>query len=184
MRIEICGGIAAGKTTLCDVLSARGASPIYEDFKKNPFWEVFYANPSLYAFETEVTFMLQHYSALKGASSSMVHVCDYSMVLDLAYADVNLSGDRLGLFESLAHELEGEVGPPDLLVRLKCPEEVLLERIHKRARGVESAISLSYLQELDRALARRVAGLSVPVVVIDSHACNYAVAPEGVPFLW
>lgn len=184
MRIEICGNIAAGKTTLCDVLSARGASPIYENFKENPFWEVFYANPRLYAFETELTFMLQHYSAMKGCSGSSIYVCDYSLVLDLAYADVNLSGARLKLFERLADELEGEVGPPDLLIRLTCPEEVLLERIHNRAREAETTISLEYLQDIDRALSRRVANLSVPVVFIDSHVCNYTVSSEGVPHLW
>lgn len=184
MRIDICGGIASGKTTLCQVLSARGARPIYEEFKKNPFWELFYADPVAYAFETELTFMLQHYSAQKELDDRQVYICDYSMTLDLAYADVNLSGNRLELFEAIATELQREVGFPDVLVRLLCPENVLLERIRKRSRSVESVISFSYLKAIDRALSKRVASLSVPVVYIDSNACDYTNGAGELPKLW
>lgn len=66
MRIEICGGIASGKTTLAKLLEENGiGKAIYENFEKNPFWEAFYKNPSKYAFETEIAFTLQHYHEIK-----------------------------------------------------------------------------------------------------------------------
>ena len=36
IRIEICGGIAAGKTTLAEVLEQNGYTAIYERFEDNP----------------------------------------------------------------------------------------------------------------------------------------------------
>ena len=66
MRIEICGGIASGKTSLAKLLEEHTiGTVIYEDFKVNPFWEAFYNNPGEYIFETELTFTLQHYHEIK-----------------------------------------------------------------------------------------------------------------------
>jgi deoxyadenosine/deoxycytidine kinase len=66
-RIEICGGIAAGKTTLCQNLQRSLGRAEFEDFTKNPFWARFYEEPDSYAFETEMTFLLLHYSQIKTA---------------------------------------------------------------------------------------------------------------------
>lgn len=46
MRIEICGGIGAGKTTVANVLSARLTCPLVsETYRSTPFWEPFFKNP-------------------------------------------------------------------------------------------------------------------------------------------
>ena len=96
-RIEICGGIASGKTTLCHLLTKRGLYSKFEDFKKNPFWALFYQNPNLHAFETEVTFLLQHYSQIKTSIPALSMVAfDYSLLQDQAYARVNLARSTLG----------------------------------------------------------------------------------------
>ena len=39
-RIEICGGIASGKTSLANILEKNGFGlGVYEEFSKNPFWK-------------------------------------------------------------------------------------------------------------------------------------------------
>ena len=40
-RVEICGNIASGKTTLCQKFQGRKFLPIFEEFQKNPFYEDF-----------------------------------------------------------------------------------------------------------------------------------------------
>ena len=52
VRIEICGGIASGKTTFAVLLNSLGYDPVYENFQSNPFWEAFYTVPEKYNFET------------------------------------------------------------------------------------------------------------------------------------
>ena len=37
----------------------------------NPFWEAFYTDPSAYTFETEITFLLQHYHFAKVAGGGL-----------------------------------------------------------------------------------------------------------------
>ena len=69
-RIEICGGIASGKTTLANLLARSNIDPILEDFQTNLFWRAFYADPAGTAFETEITFLLQHYHQIKTARKS------------------------------------------------------------------------------------------------------------------
>lgn len=99
MRIEICGGIAAGKTTLAQLLSQLGIVGVLEDFQSNPFWKPFYADPAGTAFETEISFLLQHYHEIKAAAKrGATFVCDFSLLLDLAYAHVTLSGGKQSAF--------------------------------------------------------------------------------------
>ncbi|MDO9067584.1 MAG: deoxynucleoside kinase [Deltaproteobacteria bacterium] len=181
-RIEICGNIASGKTTLCQGMAQNGYHSIYENFHKNPFFEDFYENPVAYSFETEVTFLLQHYHLLKTQKRNSPLACDYSLLLDMAYADVNLAGDRLKIFFEIVEELQRELGFPSQIVHLVCPEDVLLQRIITRSRDAETSITIEYLNALSKALSQRVQGIinRVPVITIDSNAVNFTSGIDGI----
>lgn len=181
-RIEICGNIASGKTTLCQGMAKKGYLPIFEDFQKNPFFEDFYEDPIAYSFETEVTFLLQHYNLIKKQKTQSLLACDYSLLLDIAYADVNLMGNRLKIFFEIVEELQKELGLPAQIVHLVCPEEVLLQRIIRRSRDAETSITIDYLSSLQKAISLRVKNLSsqVPVITINSHAVNFTSGIEGI----
>src|SRR3990167_5882637 len=102
MRLEICGGIASGKTTLLNLLKTNGyKNIIHENFQINPFWEPFYSNPGKYIFETEITFTLQHYHQIKEIVANELIITDYSFVLDLAYAKIELNGNKFLIFEQI-----------------------------------------------------------------------------------
>ena len=58
-RIEICGGIASGKTTLASLMKKLKVEVLFEDFKTNPFWKAFYVYPGKYIFETEINTQLK-----------------------------------------------------------------------------------------------------------------------------
>ena len=73
--------MACGETTLVGLFENEKAITLFEDFKANPFWEQFYVDPERFAFETEITFLLQHYSQIKAASGSKeAIVCDFSLL--------------------------------------------------------------------------------------------------------
>ncbi|GKS70417.1 deoxyguanosine kinase [Nitrosomonas sp. PY1] len=176
-RIEICGGIASGKTTLANLLGRSNINPILESFQTNPFWRAFYADPVGTAFETEITFLLQHYHQIKSAQNSKNLIAsDFSLYLDLAYAYVTLPQNKREVFLSVYREVEKELGTPDLLIHLKCDPKIELQRIRERGRDVENAITIEYLQQINIQLEKILnekAHLH-KLLVIDSGLLDFA----------
>ena len=182
MQIEICGGIASGKTTLAGLLSSLDVCPVYEDFSANPFYRDFYRDPSANAFETEVTFLLQHFHRIKKTRSKRrAFCCDFSLALDVAYADVTLKGPQRKIFMSVYEETRKIVGSPNFLIHLICNPVEELRRIHKRRRTPERSITTGYLISLNTALAKRVKRQSAhtEIVEIDSGRIDFAHDKDG-----
>ena len=91
-RIEICGAIASGKSTLARLLDLNGYTAIYERFEDNPFLKQFYQEAGQdTSFETEMVFVLLHYSQIKQMQTKDLIVSDYSMLQDYCYALQNLN---------------------------------------------------------------------------------------------
>ena len=179
-RVEVCGGIASGKTALAGLFENERAITLFEDVKANPFWEQFYADPERFAFETEVTFLLQHYNQIKAASGSKEPiVCDFSFLLDRAYVDVTLPEEERRVFLTVFKEVQRQLGPPALYVLLECSPEEEMRRVQARGRETEKTISIDYLSALNEAVAEHVdtAAASTKVLRIDSEHRNFAVDP-------
>lgn len=182
MRIEVCGGIASGKTTLAAAMASLGLIPCHERFQENPFLTKFYADLPAYAFETEITYLLQHYSQIREALLAPRLATDFSLALDLAYAYVTLQPEDQQTFAAVLSRVFEKVGAPSLIVRLECDSRVELDRIQKRNRQPEQSISLEYLDALDSAIDRALESRwfrSVPVIRIDSHRADFRVAGDG-----
>lgn len=176
-RIEICGGIASGKTTLANLLTRLDIKPILENFQTNPFWRAFYADPVGTAFETEITFLLQHYHQIKVAKNSGNAIAsDFSMYLDLAYAHVTLPHEKREIFLSVYREVEKELGIPALLIHLKCDPEIELLRIRKRGREIENSITVEYLQQINTQLEKILVEKAHPekLLIINSGLLDFA----------
>ena len=151
--------------------------PVYEDHTVNPFWEAFYSDPSAYTFETEITFLLQHYHFAKVAGSEPqgAFILDHSFELDMAYAEVGLKGTRQEIFKSIYQEVQRELGYPSALVFLTCGVEEAARRIRARARPLEMELPLEFLSELHRELGQRIDELSqrIPIVRVDSETTDF-----------
>ncbi|MDA8259362.1 MAG: deoxynucleoside kinase [Betaproteobacteria bacterium] len=176
-RIEICGGIASGKTTLANLLVGLDILPIRENFQVNPFWRSFYADPLGTAFETEVSFLLQHYHDIKDASRlERLVACDFSLYLDLSYAHVTLPPAKCRAFMAVYREIKHELGVPSLLIHLRCDPKVELERIRRRGRKVEKPITLGYLQEINTHIVKALTATNLVngIVEIDSGLLDFA----------
>ncbi|MGH8477732.1 MAG: deoxynucleoside kinase [Methylococcales bacterium] len=176
-RVEICGGIASGKTTLATLLNRIFLFPIHENFQSNPFWKAFYADPVSTAFETEISFLLQHYHEIKIAiKQTKAFACDFSPLLDLAYAQVTLNNSKREAFTVVYREIQRELPAPDLVIHLACDPEIELERIRRRGRDVEQSLTVDYLAALNRALGDvlREEAKSPNVITIDSAIVDFA----------
>ena len=175
--IETCGGIAAGKTTFASLINRIGLVSIFDNFKSSPFWKAFYTNPGKYIFETEISFILLHYHQIKLAleSKQTKLICDFSFILDLAFAKIGMSGTRLSAFVCVLEEIKKELPEPDLIVYLDCDARTELARIKRRARVEERFINLDFLDALNTALWDEVSKIeNIPVITIDSAAKDFA----------
>ena len=174
-RIEICGGIASGKTTLAKLLAERlNGGVVLEDFRRNPFWQRFYQAPTRFVREKNVCFLAQHAGDIKAADGTLA-VCDYAVVQDLAYARLVGEAEHMAVMEHLHAHLYDNLPPPRLIVHLLCDATVELERIHKRGRPEEQSITLDYLSSLDDALQAVLTGraMGCRVVAVRSDEVDF-----------
>jgi deoxyadenosine/deoxycytidine kinase len=177
VAVEICGGIAYGKTTLAHLFQRLAIKPTLEDFQANPFYSAFYEDPASFAFEAEITFTLQHYHQIKRSKSLGRAFCtDFSLYLDLAYSKVTLEGNQLAAYKKVYEAARDEIEAPSLLVHLECDPEVALARIRRRGRSAELGLELPYLKTLDLAVRdiADAAQASTHVLRIDSQALDFA----------
>ena len=179
-RIEICGGIASGKTTLALLLGKHGARVVQEDFRSNPFWEDFYKDIKKYSFETEISFFLQHYHQIKIELDCQLPIaCDFSLFLDRAYANVTLPESHRRVFLEVYEEAITHIPPPILLVNLICAPDIELSRIRQRARSVEQGITTDYLTMLNNALDKEIDAIKDKVKVFEIDSGTHDFANDG-----
>ena len=185
-RIEVCGGIAAGKTTLVSGLRETEFSPIYECFRDTQFYNAFYENPASYAFEAEIDFLLQHYHMIKRETHRSNLICDYSLWLDHAYANTNLSGKKHRAFSAVWKEALSDIGYPALIINLQCEPTIQKDRITRRDRSEEESITIEYLAKLNYQIEQEIVLLrdEVPILDIDVTRVDFtSTAPNGRPVL-
>ena len=163
LRIEIAAGLGTGKTTAAQVLANAGLSQDIESHAHNPFIEAFYQDPVHYAFETEMTFLMQHYHDMKNrlvrchAENTPAIVFDYSLLLDRAYADVTLTNKQNQGFAAAYEAAKHEIGRPDILIHLECNTPQQMQRIRERGREIEQGIPADYIEQLAQATRNAIA---------------------------
>lgn len=180
-RIEILGNIASGKTTLSRMLNLTKITVINEQFRLNPFLKDFYKDMDLFSFETEVSFLLQHYHQIKMEKNNQL--CDFSIYLDYAYADVTLKQKReKQFFTKIFTEILTQVDPPNFVIYLKCPTDELLKRIRRRKRKNEYSISIEYLKNIEVSINKQLIKIR-NYIEIDSLKYNFTEEGKDIVFL-
>ena len=148
--ISFEGCIGAGKTTLTNYFSYElKCEKILEAYEINPFLKDFYANSNV-TFETEITFLLIHYSQLK----KVIRECkgnfilsDFSIEKDLVYAQLNLNEKELEIFEQLYNYAISKVGVPYAVIYIDLSLNILRRRIFQRGRPYEINADPVYFKE-------------------------------------
>lgn len=173
MRIEICGGIASGKTTLANSLKEYGFGIANEKLGDTSFLDEFYANPELFTFETEISFLIQHSAEIKKHLAFPKIVCDYSFEQDYAYAINNMNTSELQVFNCVFNEVKRKLGEPTLIIRLECSTETKQKRIKSRGRENEQLIGNEYLDNMEALLNNRIANICTPTVCINTEKYDF-----------
>ena len=168
--ISIIGPPASGKTTLAELLADEiPAELIREDYAGNPFLPQSYLEGREAALQSQLYFLFSRLAQLNRQRwpAEGVFVTDYGFCQDAVYAAANLSQADMALYRRLAAGAGETVQPPDVLVALAGPEELLLERIARRGRGYEQVFTREFLAGLRRSYGVIVAEAVCPVIGID-----------------
>jgi deoxyadenosine/deoxycytidine kinase len=155
--VLVAGNIGSGKTSLTERLAERlGWRSAFESVGDNPYLPDFYADMRSWSFHLQVFFLghrAQQYLDLAAELQSAI--LDRSIYED-AYIFAralhhlgNLSERDYFSYRRVFDLVVSNLPPPDLLIYLRAPVPVLIKRILRRGRSIESGITADYLTLLD-----------------------------------
>ncbi len=186
--VVVAGNIGTGKTSLTERIGARlGWRSEYESVADNPYLPDFYADMRAWSFHLQIYFLghrAEQY--LEAARDPRSAILDRSIYEDAyIFARALLQMGNMGERDYLAYRrlfdlVMGSLPSPNLLVYLKCPVEVLMERIRRRARNIEIGISPDYLSRLDLFYDEWLQAYDLsPVLTIRTDDLDYVHQPQA-----
>lgn len=182
--LAIEGPIGAGKTTLTHRLSQTlNAEALLEQPERNPFLERFYQDRKANALPAQLCFLLQRARQLEqlrqGDLFQRQWVADFLFEKDRIFAQLNLEGHEMDLYEQIWQRLAWEAPQPDCVIYLHAPIEVLMQRVRQRARPEEHALSSYYLNQVAGAYAAFFSRFRGPrLITVDSARMDLVNAPR------
>lgn len=155
--ILVAGNIGAGKTSLTERIGARlGWLTAFESVADNPYLPDFYANMRQWSFHLQVFFLghrAQQYLDLANQPQSAIldrSIYEDAHIFARALHHMgNLNERDYFSYRRVFDLVVANLPAPDLLIYLKAPVPVLVERIRRRARAIEGGITPEYLELLD-----------------------------------
>lgn len=185
--VLVAGNIGAGKTSLTERIGARlGWQTSFESVVDNPYLADFYADMRQWSFHLQI-FFLGHRAEqhLQLAQSPHSTIADRSIYED-AHIFVralhhmgNLSERDVLAYRQLYNLVLSNLPRPDLLLYLKAPVDVLIERIRQRGRAIESGITGDYLRLLDSFYEDWIQTFDIcPVLTIPSQSLDFVHKPQ------
>ena len=155
--ILVAGNIGSGKTSLTERLAERlGWRSAFESVGDNPYLPDFYADMRSWSFHLQVFFLGhrgQQYLELAAEPQSAIldrSIYEDAFIFARALHHLgNLTERDYFSYRRVFDLIVSNLPPPDLLIYLRAPVPVLVQRIQRRARAIESGISADYLELLD-----------------------------------
>jgi deoxyguanosine kinase len=185
--IAIEGPIGAGKTALAERLGTRLDATVVLEDAENPFLADFYANRPGAALQAQLFYLLSRHrqqTALRQADLfSQTTVSDYLFDKDKIFAYLNLDDNELFIYQRLYELLVRDVPPPDLVLSLQAPTDVLLRRLRARRVDPEQAAfdpDPEYLRELNEAYQHFFFHYSAtPLLVVETSEFDSGASDEA-----
>jgi len=155
--VVVAGNIGVGKTSLTERIGSRlGWRTDFESVADNPYLPDFYSDMHSWSFHLQIYFLGHRADQyLLAARDPRPAILDRSIYED-AYIFSralhhmgNFSERDYLAYRKLFDLVVGSLPSPNLLVYLKCPVQILMERIRKRARHMETGITTDYLALLE-----------------------------------
>lgn len=180
--ILVAGNIGAGKTSLTERIGERlGWRTAFESVADNPYLSDFYGDMQKWSFHLQIFFLghraEQHLELTSGPQSAIADRSIYEDAYIFARALHHLGNlterDYLAYRRVFEFTTKG-LPSPDLLIYLKAPVSVLLQRINRRGREMESGITDDYLSLLESFYDDWIASFDIcPVLTISSGDLDF-----------
>ena len=185
--IAIEGPIGVGKTALAERLGARLDSTVVLEDTENPFLADFYADRPGAALQAQLFYLLnrhrQQITLRQADLFSQTTICDYLFDKDKIFAYLNLDDNELFIYQRLYDLLARDVAPPDLVLYLQAPTEVLLRRLRGRTTDPDVAVfdpDPDYLRELNEAYHHFFFHYnSTPLLVVETSELDADISDEA-----
>jgi deoxyguanosine kinase len=156
--LAIEGPIGVGKTRLAQRLAARIEGGTLLEDTENPFLADFYHERPGAALQAQLFYLLSRHRQLMGLRQADLFqhtmVCDYLFDRDKIFAFLNLDDNELFIYQRLYDLLSRDIPPPDLVIYLQAPPEMLVRRLKERPADPERPMpqpDAEYLRELNEA---------------------------------
>jgi deoxyadenosine kinase len=174
--IGIAGMIGAGKSTLATALGEHlGIDVYYEPVEGNEYLEDFYRDTKKYAFATQIYLLnrrFQQHQEIIWTGRSAVQ--DRTIYEDSVFAKMLV---QLGLmderdyrtYQALFAHMSNFMCRPNVIIYLDVKPKRSMERIEARSRGVESGLTMEYLEALYVGYEEFITDISrlTPVIRVD-----------------
>jgi deoxyadenosine/deoxycytidine kinase len=183
----VAGNIGAGKTSITQRLGERmGWQTGFESVADNPYLADFYTDMQAWAFHLQIFFLghraEQHLEMAASPRSAIIDRSiyeDYHIFARALYHLGNVRERDYFSYQRLYDLVVNSLPRPDLLIYLKAPVSVLSERIHRRARDIETGITLDYLTLLDSFYEDWLATFDLcPVLTLHSGDLDFVHKPQ------
>jgi len=185
--ILVAGNIGSGKTSLTERVGERlGWLTAFESVADNPYLPNFYADMRTWSFHLQVFFLghraQQHLEMWNDPRTAIIDRSIYEDAYIFARALNHMSNLNELDYQSYRRIFDLVVRglpSPSLLIYLQAPVSVLMQRIRKRARGMESGITVDYLNLLDSYYHDWLQTFDLcPVLTIRSDDLNFVSRPR------
>jgi deoxyadenosine/deoxycytidine kinase len=186
--VAIEGPVGVGKTALTERLATRlDATAVLEE-TENPFLADFYTGRPGAALQAQLFFLLNRHRQLMTLRQTSLFaqatICDYLFDKDKIFAYLNLDDNELFIYQRLYDLLARDVPPPDLVVYLQTPTDVLLRRVHSRRMDADTVAFQpddEYLRELNEAYHHFFFHYSAtPLLVVETSQFDSDASDEAV----
>ncbi len=185
--VLVAGNIGTGKTSLTERLGARlGWRTSFESVADNPYLADFYGDMHKWSFQLQIFFLghrAQQHLALASCPESAI--ADRSIYEDAhIFARAlhhmgNLDERDYQAYRRVFEQVVDSLPRPDLLLYLKAPVAVLLERISRRGRAIEGGISADYLSLLETFYDEWIEGFDLcPVLTLQTEDLDFVHKPQ------
>jgi deoxyadenosine/deoxycytidine kinase len=180
--VLMAGNIGTGKTSLTELIGDQlGWRTAYESVADNPYLPDFYADMKLWSFHLQVYFLGhradQHINLALNEQSAIIDRSIYEDAHIFARAlhhMGNLTDRDYEAYLKIYQLILTVLPKPDLLIHLKAPVPILMNRIRKRARDMETGVSVEYLSLLDRFYEEWIESFDLcPVLTIKSDDLDF-----------
>ncbi len=186
--VVVAGNIGVGKTSITERIGQKfGWNTSYEVVSTNPYLPNYYQDMKKWGFHLQIFFLgtraEQYQQIVEKPGSAILDRSiyeDYYIFTQALRRLNNFSETDYLTYQTIYNVVVKSLPKPDLLVYLKAPVDVLIERIKMRGRDMESSIDPNYLKLLDQLYDEWLVDFDYcPVLTIQSDKLDFVQDPNN-----